>query len=369
MPADKKRKLREAVLARRDQIPESVRKEKSASICTSLLSAIQLHFLYSEPYLPNTKTHPSSVKSHIPDTKTHPSNVKSHISQTEPQIPQTEPQIPESDFSVCETVPTPPQIPESDFSVCETVPTPPQIPESDSVIPESVKGKNTLAGKTIAAYGAMKSEVSLGRFIQAAYAQGARLCFPCIMKENRTSVSRETFPHYHENSEILNQQSGRNSSGEASTIQENPDVFHEENRTSVSRETFMIFREVSEALFTESAVPFINSPMRPFSANDPFFQNPSSLSNENTPNIFSSHEEASCGFPLVEPHEFDIVIVPLVAFDAENNRLGYGGGNYDQFLPLLHPDAYIVGVAFSEQQVDSVPTEPHDLPLPHIIST
>jgi len=260
MIAEKKRKLREEVLTRRDQIPESVRQEKSTSICASLLR------------------------------------------------------------SFC-------ALPKSKFFPHETVPTPHQIPESDSVIPENVKAEKTLAGKTIAVYAAMKSEVNLEVFIQAAYAQGARICFPCITKGFRTSVSRETL---------------------------------------------MIFREVSEEFYVKGAVPFINSPMRPFSSSDPIFQNPSSMAplkripsttDEATPDAFL------CDFPLVEPHEFDIVIVPLVAFDAENNRLGYGGGNYDQFLPLLRPDAHVVGVAFNEQQVESVPVEPHDLPLPHIFSS
>ena len=57
----------------------------------------------------------------------------------------------------------------------------------------------------------------------------------------------------------------------------------------------------------------------------------------------------------------------MVAFDAGNHRLGYGGGNYDRFLPQLRGDAVVCGIAFAEQQVERVPLEPHDLPLPHII--
>lgn len=69
----------------------------------------------------------------------------------------------------------------------------------------------------------------------------------------------------------------------------------------------------------------------------------------------------------VEPQDMDAVIVPMVAFDASNRRLGYGGGNYDRFLPRLREDAIVCGVAFSEQQVERVPTEPHDLPLSRIV--
>lgn len=69
----------------------------------------------------------------------------------------------------------------------------------------------------------------------------------------------------------------------------------------------------------------------------------------------------------VKPQEIDAVVVPMVAFDAGNHRLGYGGGNYDRFLPQLRGDAVVCGIAFAEQQVERVPLEPHDLPLPHII--
>ncbi len=69
----------------------------------------------------------------------------------------------------------------------------------------------------------------------------------------------------------------------------------------------------------------------------------------------------------VNAQEMDAVVVPMVAFDAGNHRLGYGGGNYDRFLPQLRGDAVVCGIAFAEQQVERVPLEPHDLPLPHII--
>ncbi|MEY8561557.1 5-formyltetrahydrofolate cyclo-ligase [Eggerthellaceae bacterium 3-80] len=70
----------------------------------------------------------------------------------------------------------------------------------------------------------------------------------------------------------------------------------------------------------------------------------------------------------VEPTEIDAIVVPLVGFDECGYRLGYGGGNYDQFLPKLRDDAAIVGVAFEEQRVCSVPREAHDLKLPLIIA-
>lgn len=74
------------------------------------------------------------------------------------------------------------------------------------------------------------------------------------------------------------------------------------------------------------------------------------------------------GFQAVACEELDGVLVPLVAFDDNGNRLGYGGGNYDRLLPRLRNDAVVAGVAFAEQRVDRVTAEPHDQALPRIVS-
>lgn len=95
-----------------------------------------------------------------------------------------------------------------------------------------------------------------------------------------------------------------------------------------------------------SAAPFIAHPTRAFAATD----------------VDSSR------FPIVPAEALDMIVVPLVAFDQTGARLGYGGGCYDRYLPMLSPACQIIGIAFDEQRVDHVPTDAHDLPLPHIIS-
>ncbi len=61
----------------------------------------------------------------------------------------------------------------------------------------------------------------------------------------------------------------------------------------------------------------------------------------------------------------EIVIVPLVAFDLNGGRLGYGGGFYDRTLEGLraHQATLAVGFAYSAQQADDIPLEPTDQPL------
>lgn len=64
--------------------------------------------------------------------------------------------------------------------------------------------------------------------------------------------------------------------------------------------------------------------------------------------------------------KIDLIIVPGLAFDSENYRLGYGGGYYDNFL-INHPEAYKIGIFYPNQKVESVPTEAHDICLDEIL--
>lgn len=72
--------------------------------------------------------------------------------------------------------------------------------------------------------------------------------------------------------------------------------------------------------------------------------------------------------PAVEPQEIDLLIVPGVAFTRAGERLGYGGGYYDRYIPQC-TRARIIALAYDEQLVDTLPTEPHDLRIPAIITT
>jgi 5-formyltetrahydrofolate cyclo-ligase len=60
-----------------------------------------------------------------------------------------------------------------------------------------------------------------------------------------------------------------------------------------------------------------------------------------------------------------LLIAPLLAFDTQGWRLGYGGGFYDRSLQGLRAErrTLAVGFAYSAQQVDAVPHDPTDQPL------
>jgi 5-formyltetrahydrofolate cyclo-ligase len=63
----------------------------------------------------------------------------------------------------------------------------------------------------------------------------------------------------------------------------------------------------------------------------------------------------------------DIIICPLLAFDRNGYRLGYGGGFYDRALKKF-PKAIKIGVAYSLSEESSLPTEPHDQKLCMIVT-
>ena len=73
--------------------------------------------------------------------------------------------------------------------------------------------------------------------------------------------------------------------------------------------------------------------------------------------------------PFAERPEFapDIILTPLVAFDAALNRLGQGAGHYDRaFARFL--GARRIGVAYSVQQVEAIPADTWDVPLEAVIT-
>ncbi len=65
--------------------------------------------------------------------------------------------------------------------------------------------------------------------------------------------------------------------------------------------------------------------------------------------------------------QYDLIIVPGLAFNDDHFRLGYGGGYYDNFI-VHHPLAYKLGIFYPFQKVDQVPLEPHDVQLDGVLA-
>ena len=66
----------------------------------------------------------------------------------------------------------------------------------------------------------------------------------------------------------------------------------------------------------------------------------------------------------------DILLVPLVAFDNELNRIGYGGGFYDRYIKKIKKKKKIItiGLAFSFQKVKKIQTNKFDIKLDFIVT-
>ena len=70
---------------------------------------------------------------------------------------------------------------------------------------------------------------------------------------------------------------------------------------------------------------------------------------------------------LSEHHS--VALVPGLAFDKENFRLGRGKGFYDRFLASAGDSLYKIGIGYSFQLVEKVPREPHDKALDLVITS
>ncbi|OOZ36527.1 5-formyltetrahydrofolate cyclo-ligase [Solemya velesiana gill symbiont] len=75
----------------------------------------------------------------------------------------------------------------------------------------------------------------------------------------------------------------------------------------------------------------------------------------------------------VLPWALDLIIMPLVAFDTQGNRLGIGGGYYDRTLNYLRLRKQwfrprLAGFAHERQKVQSLPSNPWDIPIHYAIT-
>ncbi|WP_214021319.1 5-formyltetrahydrofolate cyclo-ligase [Methanoculleus sp.] len=84
------------------------------------------------------------------------------------------------------------------------------------------------------------------------------------------------------------------------------------------------------------------------------------------PSTFNVPEPIGHELPA-RPEDVEVVIIPMLAFDAEGNRLGYGAGYYDRFL-CRYPHPKKIGIAFSCQQAQSIPADENDVKMDYIVT-
>ena len=99
---------------------------------------------------------------------------------------------------------------------------------------------------------------------------------------------------------------------------------------------------------------------------------PFRLGDELVPNRWGILEPDQLIRRLVKPQSLDLVFVPLVGFDADCNRMGMGKGFYDrtfayrQRLGFQRPR--LVGLAYENQKVESLPVSDWDVPLDAVVT-
>ena len=92
------------------------------------------------------------------------------------------------------------------------------------------------------------------------------------------------------------------------------------------------------------------------------------LLQENTPIAVSNFgiPEPQKGIE-VEASSIEVVFVPLLAFDKQGHRVGYGKGFYDRFLRQCGPNTRFVGLSFFAPE-NKIPSAPHDIALDYCVT-
>jgi len=110
----------------------------------------------------------------------------------------------------------------------------------------------------------------------------------------------------------------------------------------------------------EICYPRVGTKARPLSFHVPVAQEPWLIGAFGIP-------EPRPDWPRADP---SILLVPLLAFDADGYRLGYGGGYYDRTLAQIRAQRTVtaIGVAFAGQEIPCIPREPNDQLLDMIVT-
>ena len=92
------------------------------------------------------------------------------------------------------------------------------------------------------------------------------------------------------------------------------------------------------------------------------------LTNDLTKSTFGVMEPKHDLLKKANIEDIDLIIVPGVVFDKHCNRIGFGAGYYDRFLPKIVKNTPTIGIAYDFQIIDKIPTGEYDVPLDFIVT-
>ena len=72
--------------------------------------------------------------------------------------------------------------------------------------------------------------------------------------------------------------------------------------------------------------------------------------------------------PRIAVSDLEVICLPLVGWDRFGNRLGMGGGFYDKTLSTSTGNCCLIGLAFSMQECEEIPSERNDVPLDFVVT-
>jgi len=70
----------------------------------------------------------------------------------------------------------------------------------------------------------------------------------------------------------------------------------------------------------------------------------------------------------IQPQQLEVVFIPLLAFDLNGNRIGYGKGFYDRFLENCSPKIIKIGLSFFKAEGQLIEASPWDVPLDYCVT-
>ncbi len=90
-------------------------------------------------------------------------------------------------------------------------------------------------------------------------------------------------------------------------------------------------------------------------------------------NRYGIPEPVVAAAELLAPEQMDVVLLPLLGFDRQGHRLGFGGGYYDRSFAFLRDRSDIgkpvlVGIGYASQEVDAIEAMPWDVRLDYVAS-